>query len=166
MIGNDKAILKHKQIQNKKLNNLKVTMLENSSHDPDKVIFNFLDYKLTEREKSVLCKGLEFAISPNKLDYADFMLPFELLFRDIKNTDLSILQTKAVKSKILDTAFSSFDSFNNNKVRSNLSKEELKALHNLCKQKHLVVQKADKGNTAVITEKIAYINKMKEMVSD
>ena len=166
MIGNDKAILKHKQIQNKKLNNLKVTTLENSSHDLDKVIFNFLDYKLTEREKSVLCKGLEFAISPNKLDYADFMLPFELLFRDIKNTDLSILQTKAVKSKILDTAFSSFDSFNNNKVRSNLSKEELKALHNLRKQEHLVVQKADKGNTAVITEKIAYINKMKEIVSD
>ena len=49
--------------------------------------------------------------------------------------------------KILDTAFSSFDTFNNNKIRSNLSKEELKALHNLCKQKHLVIQKADKGNT-------------------
>ena len=56
------------------------------------------------------------------------------------NSDLSIPQTKAVKSKILDTAFSSFDSFNNNKMRSNLSKEEVKALHNLLKQKHLVIQ--------------------------
>ena len=36
--GNGKGILKHKQIQNKKLNNLRVTTLENSSHDPDKVI--------------------------------------------------------------------------------------------------------------------------------
>ena len=71
-----------------------------------------------------------------------------------------------MKSKILDTAFSSFDSFNKNKMRSNLSKEELKALHNLRKQKHLVIQKADKGNTVVITEKNAYINKMKEIVSD
>ena len=112
LIGNDKAILKHKQIQNKKLTKLRVTTLENSSHDPDKVIYNFSDYKLTESEKSVLCKGLEFAIPPSKLEYADFMLPFELLFRDIKNSDLSIPQTKAVKSKILDTAFSSFDSFN------------------------------------------------------
>ena len=94
------------------------------------------------------------------------MLPFELLFRDIKNSDLSIPQTKAVKSKILDTAFSSFDSFNNNKMRSNLPKEELKALHNLRKQKHLVIQKADKGNTVVITEKNAYINRMKEIISD
>ena len=165
-IGNDKAILKYKPIQNKKLTNLRVTTLENSSHDPDKVIYNFSDYKLTESEKSVLCKGLEFAIPPSKLEYADFMLPFELLFRDIKNSDLSIPQTKAVKSKILDTAISSFDSFNNNKIRSNLSKEELKGLHNLRKQKHLVIQKADKGNTVVITEKNAYINRMKEIISD
>ena len=166
LIGNDKAILKHKQIQNKKLTNLRVTTLKNSTHDPDKVIYNFSDYKLTESEKSVLCKGLEFVIPPSKLEYVDFMLPFELLFRDIKNSDLSIPQTKAVKLKILDTAFSSFDSFNNNKMRSNLSKEELKALHNLRKQKHLVIQKADKGNTVVITEKNAYINKMKEVISD
>ena len=95
--------------------------LENSSHDPDKVIYNFSDGKLTESEKSVLCKGLEFAIPANKLEYTDFMLPFGLLLCDIKNIDLSIPQTKAVKSKILDTAFSSFNNFNNNKVRSNLS---------------------------------------------
>ena len=46
-------------------------------------------------------------------------------------------------------------------MRSNLSKEELKALHNLRKQKHLVIQKADNGSTIVITEKNFYINKMK-----
>ena len=51
-------------------------------------------------------------------------------------------------------------------MRSNLSEEELKALHNLRKQKHLVIQKADKGNTVVITEKNAYIKKMKEIISD
>ena len=139
MIGNDKAILKQKQIQNKKLNNLRNITLENCSHSPGKVICNFLEYKLTESEKTVLRKGLEFAIPSNKLEYADFMLPFELLLRDIKSTDLSISQTKSVKSKILDTAFSAFDSFNNNTIKSNLSKEEMKALHNLLKQKHLVI---------------------------
>ena len=35
----------------------------------------------------------------------------------------------------------------------------------LALQKHLVIQKADKGSTVVITEKNAYINKMKEIVS-
>ena len=43
LIGNDKAILKHKQIQNKKLYNLRVTTLENFSHDTGKVIYNFSD---------------------------------------------------------------------------------------------------------------------------
>ena len=94
------------------------------------------------------------------------MLTFGLLFHGIKNTDLSIPQTKVVKSKILNTAFYSFDTFDNNKMRSNLPKEELPPLHNLHKQKHLVIQKADKGNTVVITEKNAYINKMKEIISD
>ena len=42
-------------------------------------------------------------------------------------------------------------------MRSNLSKEELQALHNLRNQKHLAIQKADKGNTVVITEKLFLI---------
>ena len=69
LVGNAKAILKHKQIQNKKLNKLKPTTLKNCSHDPDKVIYNLSDYKLTESEISVLCKGLKFSIPPNKLEY-------------------------------------------------------------------------------------------------
>ena len=76
------------------------------------------------------------------------MVPFKLFFCDIKSNDLSIPQTKAVKPKILDTQFSSFYSFHNNKIKSNLSKE----VH---KQKYLVIQKADKGNTVVKTKKNA-----------
>ena len=124
-----------------------------------KCIYNFSDYKLTESEKSVLCKGLEFLTPPKKVKYVDFMLPFELFFRDIKNTNLSVPQTKAVKSKILDTAFCSFDSFNNNKMRSNLFKEEFRVLHNLCQDE--IIQIASKGNIIAITKKNAYINKMK-----
>lgn len=50
----------------------------NCSYEPDKVIYNFSVEKLTKREKSVFCKGLKFAIPPNKLEYADFMLLFEI----------------------------------------------------------------------------------------
>ena len=52
-------------------------------------------------------------------------------------------KTEAIKSKILDTAFYSFDSFNNNKIKRKLCKEELKVLHNLRKQKHLVILKSE-----------------------
>ena len=134
-------------------------MLENFIHDPVKNIYNFLDYKLSESEKSVSYKGVEFAIPPNKLEYADFILIFELLSHDVRNTDLSILQTKTVKSKL----FSSFDSFNSNEMRSNLSKEKSKSLHNLRKLKRLVNPKAGKGNTVVITKKNLALAKYKKL---
>ena len=87
----NKIISKIRKVQNKKLSNL---CFNNSyfesvtSHDPDKVLFNFSSYQLSEHEKSLLSKGLNFAISPKNLNYADYMLPFELLFRDIDLLDI------------------------------------------------------------------------------
>ena len=52
------------------------------SHDPDKVIFNFSGHVLDTTEKSSLSRGLNFAI-PKNINYADFMLTFELLYRDM-----------------------------------------------------------------------------------
>ena len=135
-------------------------------HDPDKVIYNFSSHKLTETEKSLLSKGLKFALSPNKLEYSDYMLPFELLFRDIKTNDISNQKSNSIKSKIQDTAFSSFDSFKTFKPKSNLTDPEIKALNKLMKQKDLVIQKADKGNVVVIIDKKAYLNKIKSLLSD
>lgn len=61
------------------------------------------------------------------------------LFCDIKSSNLSFPQTKPVKLKILDITFSSFDCFNGNKIKINFCGKEFKALHNLRKQKHLVI---------------------------
>ena len=64
-------------------------VLENSdlvlekSHEPAKGIFNFSSHDLIGNEKSLLCKGLHFLIPPKCLDYADHMLPLELLNSDI-----------------------------------------------------------------------------------
>ena len=60
-----------------------------TSHDPDKVIFNYSSHVLTESEKSLLCKGLNFAIPPKTLEFADYLLPFELFYRDIHNWDIA-----------------------------------------------------------------------------
>ena len=62
-------------------------------------------------EKSVLSKGLQFALLPKMLEYADYMLPFDLLFRDIKTNDLNTSQTGSIKSKLLDSAFTSYNFF-------------------------------------------------------
>ena len=91
LASNNKIISKIRKVQNKKLGNLcsNNSYFESvTSHDPDKVLFNFSSYQLSEHEKSLLSKGLNFAISPKNLNYADYMLPFELLFRDIDLLDI------------------------------------------------------------------------------
>ena len=101
LLLNDKNISKIRKNQAKKFRNL---YLNNSyhnsvtSHDPDKVIFNFSDRVLNTTEKSLLSKGLNFAIPPN-INYADFLLPFELLYRDVDPLEVSNLDKEFI-SKI------------------------------------------------------------------
>ena len=39
-------------------------------------VYNFSNYHLTDSAKSLLIKGLNFAIPPKKIDYSKFLLPF------------------------------------------------------------------------------------------
>ena len=97
---------KHQQdIHSKKFFDLD---FENSqtSYDLDKVIFNYSSHVLIERETSLLCKALNFAISPKTLEYADYLLPFDLLYRDIYNLDITNEKKKVLKTRIKDCAFS------------------------------------------------------------
>ena len=48
----------------------------------------------------------------------------------------------------------------------NLSKEEFTALQNLSKNKDLIIQKSDKGNSVVIVQKQDYLEKMNDILSD
>ena len=88
LIANDKSVLHHDNIQKQKLKNLLETLLKeviNDSHDPNKVIFNFSSYELSDVEKSILFKGLNFSVKPKLIEYLEFLLAFELLFRDLEN---------------------------------------------------------------------------------
>ena len=48
----------------------------------------------------------------------------------------------------------------------NLSKEEFTALQNLSKNKDLIIQKSDKGNSVVIVQRQDYLEKMSDILSD
>ena len=58
--------------QNKKLCNLGLEV-SHVSHDPYQRIFNHSSFNLSESEKSLLCKGLNFAIPLDKLEYSDHL---------------------------------------------------------------------------------------------
>ena len=68
-----------------------------------------------------------------------------------------------VKTKIKETALSSFRQYNKNPQQS-LSKEELAALTNLSKNKDFVIRKSDKSNSVVIVDKDTYIKRMKNLL--
>ena len=164
LVSNDKNIYKIRKNQGKKLHNL---FLNNSyhnsvtSHDPDKVIFNFSGHVL----KSLLSKGLNFAIPPKNINYADYMLPFELLYRNVDSLEVSNLDKDFIKSRLRDSAFSSYKDTGKT-FEKNLPKAEFDALKILLKNKDLIVQKADKGNAVVILNRKDYVCKMKNILND
>ena len=49
-------------------------------YDLDKVIFNYSSYKLSDLEKRLLVKGLNYALPSIKLNYGNYMKPFKLFF--------------------------------------------------------------------------------------
>ena len=72
------------------------------------------------------------------------------MLKDIRNLDiLSNEDLYFLKAKTKEAALASYRSYNNN-VPQNLSKEEFTALQNLSKNKDLIIQKSDKGNSVVM----------------
>ena len=59
-----------------------------------------------------------------------------------------------LKNKLKDICFSTLKSYSFEKVEKNLSEAEFLALKTLTDHKDLVIQKADKGNTVVITDAV------------
>ena len=103
------------------------------SHDLDKIIFNYSSYTLSKSEESLPCKGLNFASPPDELEYSDYLLPFEFLYRDIKGLDFSNEKNNFLKAKIKDCALSSFKLYNKKGAVSSLNKDEIVALKTLFK---------------------------------
>ena len=169
LVANDKSILHHDNIQKRKLQNLlkiSSTNIFSDSHNPNRGIFNFSLYDLTDEEKNVLCKGLNFSVKPGWIEYSEFLLPFELLFHDIKCEDLCNEDMSLIKVRLLDTALTSYQNFSSDKDPPENLTPEFKALTCLSKNKNIVIQKADKGNTVVILDKCSYISAIEETLND
>ena len=81
LVANEKKITKVKEAHCKDLKDLGMVSLA-GSHNPDKLIVNQLPYRLPGIEKTILAKSLNFAVPPKKLNYADYLVRYELLFRD------------------------------------------------------------------------------------
>ena len=74
--------------------------INNMENNPEKVIFNFSKYELFDAEKKLLAKGLDFCPAPKQLNYVDYLVHFDLFYRNIcnlevlSNEDLDFVKTK------------------------------------------------------------------------
>ena len=92
LLSNDKVIHKNDKIHGRNLQKLipdihETSIIDNISHDPKKVIYNFSNFHFTESE------------------YSKFLFPFELLFNDIKFSSESSVYLARIKARLQDTAF-------------------------------------------------------------
>ena len=111
--------------------------------------------------------GLNFAIPPKKLKYQDYLLPFELLYRDVMNEDTVKDSLNHLQARLKDIGLSSFRAYNRKDHRfENLTPNEYEAFLGLASNENLIIQKADKGNTVVIVDKLSYVQKMEDLLSD
>ena len=95
------------------------------------------------------------------------MTEFELLYRSTLDLSMTTKEKDHFKTKLKDIALSSFKLFNDNcKFENNLSAEEINSLIALMRNKDIIIQKADKGNTVVITDKDKYIEGVKRAISN
>ena len=112
--NNKKSILKCKHTHNKKLSNLVPGYKVNPArflHDSNKIIFNSSSHVLTEDEKSLLYKGLRFSMLPKKINYANFLALFELLYRYTVMFEMRSQNRDYLKNKLKDSNFSTLTSY-------------------------------------------------------
>ena len=86
VVVNDKSILHYDNIHKRKLKILHKISSNNIFND--RVIFDFSSYKLTDDEENILFKGLNFSFILGMIEYSEFVLPFGLLFGNMKCEDL------------------------------------------------------------------------------
>ena len=98
-----------------------------------KVILNFFKYVLSDMEKKIPAKSLNFCLPPKQHKYADYLVNFESFYRDIRNLEImSNEDLDFVQTNTKETSLSSFRNYNKN-PQQNLSKKEITALKNLVK---------------------------------
>ena len=118
---NHKILKPKSSVQQKKF--YKLLQESKTESDHEKVIFKFSNYVLSDIEKKLLVKGLNFCLPPKQLKCADYLVHFELLYRDIRNLEiLSNEDLDFLKTKTKETTLSSLRQYNKNPQKIFLEK--------------------------------------------
>ena len=123
----------------------------NNYYNYDKWVLNISSEPLTDAEKSALKKGMNFAIAPRKIPFAEFIAAVEDSI-----TKLSADEKLTVRARMSRA----------HPPSPNATASEMKTLQHLRKDKSRLVITADKGNCTVIMDRKDYHDKVKELLGD
>ena len=118
-------------------------------------VVNRSDRTLTDTETRVLARGLNFAISPEKVPVDDFILATESACQKLPAEERPALRAEI--AGVLRSA---------KPPKPNISKEERQALAVLAKEKDILILPADKGRCTVLLNKTEYTAQVETMLSD
>ena len=118
-----------------------------------KWVVNISKYKLNDDQTGVLGKGLNYAVTPDKLPVEDFVVATEQACRylPIDKAD----QLRAQVAGVMKSA---------KLPKPNITKKERQALIELRKEKSIMILPADKGKATVIMDTGEYEQKVKTML--
>ena len=123
LISNDKILTKQKDIQDRKI--IGLIKGKGKGIDPENVIFNFSSYVLSDNDKSLLSKGLNFSLPNKKVEISEYLCPFELLYREVSDFSKDSSDKELLKSKLKELSLCSHCRLKYNVLEENLSKKEL-----------------------------------------
>ena len=138
-----------------------------NSFNPDDVVFNFSNRLISDKEKEILSKGLNFAVPPIRLNACSFLTPFEKFYNQLKKETVNARSgffPDSIKARLKDVAYSGFRSYS--RPNALYSQEELNTIKDLRNDNSIVIMKPDKGNGVVILNKDEYHKKMDEILAD
>ena len=120
---------------------------------------------LSDNDKSLLSKGLNFSLPNKKVEISEYLCPFELLYREVSDFSKDSSDKELLKSKLKELSLSSHRRLKHDVLEENFSKKELQSLKNVTKNPDILIQKPDEGNSVVILDKKLSLEKMKEMLN-
>ena len=126
-------------------------------------VFNLTDIELTDIEKDVLCRGLNFGIPPH-LVREEIEAEFELCWKQLETVPTTDDRRRECKTALANEA----QKYVNAKVDRTgytLNKEHLQTMKQLKKNKNIVISRPDKGSGVVILNRKDYVQKMEDVLS-
>lgn len=113
-------------------------------------------HQLTDAERCLLSRGLNFAVTPKHIPHEEFILATELACEKISDPG----QKAALRNEIAGILKST------RLPPSNITKSEAQAINTLSGNKDITILPADKGRTTVILDTDNYEIQMLKMLED